>query len=522
MELASMLVRVGITGVSTVESGLSRVDRAVDKTASKGREAGIALEKLQSPLLSAAGAAGSLLAQVTAISAGIAMFSGVGVAARFQSLEVGFTTLLGSAEKARKMLEDLRKMGARTPFNTEELTAYARQLLATGLAGERLIPTLGVVADTIAAMGLGTAEVGRLTRVLGQIRSKEKGLGGNDPIQLSELGINLRDMVNAATGKNMTRSQAESFLDSKSGEEVADILLEGMKRKFGGSAERLGMGTLLGVIQNIGEAFKTIMLPTGALLVPMLTSVAVGIKSLGEGIKNVNDATGGTAGLVVLIGGLWKGASLLTGTISGAVTATRALTLALAQYSGVAMGAAGASAAKGALNPFAGAAAMGPVSRLGGGRILAGNAAAAAKTGFLPALAGFGKSALGKIGGGPAAFIASLGLGFAGSKVGGPAGGALSGIGSGMGIGSLGFLVNPVVGAITTVAGGIIGGIKGYFDAKAAPKGNDPAAQDMKKAADSLRNIELHVIGGGRRAQRVRGEIEIEAAMGRIFATGIG
>jgi hypothetical protein len=520
MELASMLVRVGITGVSTVESGLSRVDRAVDKTASKGREAGIALEKLQSPLLSAAGAAGSLLAQVTAISAGIMTFSGVGVAARFQRLEQGFANILGNRGAARDLIEDLRKMGASTEFNTEELTGFARLLLATGSTAKGVRRELAALADASAFVGGNTGDVGALAVNLSQIRQAIRP-ELEDLKQFGTRGISLGRVVGAATGEQMDTGQAIRRLQSMNGQKAFETILTGMEKAFGGSAIR-NAGTLLGVVQNINEAFSTAMLPTGKLLVPVLTSVAMGIKSLGEGIKNVNDATGGTAGLVVLIGGLWKGATLLTGTISGAVTATRALTLALAQYSGVAMGAAGASAAKNALNPFAGAAAMGPVSRLGGGRILAGNAAAAAKTGFLPALAGFGKSALGKIGGGPAAFIASLGLGFAGSKVGGPAGGALSGIGSGMGIGSLGFLVNPVVGAITTVAGGIIGGIKGYFDAKAAPKGNDPAAQDMKKAADSLRNIELHVIGGGRRAQRVRGEIEIEAAMGRIFATGIG
>lgn len=522
MELASLLVKIGITGVTSVESGLKRVDSAVEKTAKKGGEAGLAFERFESPLLRAAGAAGNLAAQVTAIGAGVALFSGVGIAARFQKLEQGFTNILGSAKAARGLIDDLRRLGASTEFNTEDLVGFSRVLLATGSTAKGVVRELKALADAAAFAWLSTGDVGALSVNLSQIRQAIRP-ELEDLKQFGTRGISLGKVVGAATGTQMDTGQAIRKLQSMSGAKAAETLISGFEKAFGGSAIR-NAGTLLGVVQNLNEAFGTAMLPTGKILVPVLTGIATGIKFLGEGLRRINEVTGGTAGLVVLISGLWRGASLLTGTIGGAISATRALTAAIAQYSDVATGAAVTGGAKNALNPFAGAAAVGPVSTLGGKITLSGGAAAAAKTGILARIAGFGKSALGKIGGGPAAFLASVGLGFLGDKIGGVGGGTISGIGQGVGIGGMiGSLVPGIGTAIGAAVGGLIGGIKGYFDAKNQQAGNDPVAENTKAMANALRDIRAEIVGNsGRRGQRVTSEINIEAAMGRIFATGIG
>ncbi len=522
MEVAGLLVKIGVTGVSTVESGLSRVDRAVDKTASKGREASLALERMQSPLMAAAGAAGSLLAQVTAIGAGIATFSGIGVAARFQKLEQGFTNILGSATAARGLMDDLRKMGASTEFNTEELTGFARLLLATGSTAKGVRRELAALADAASFVGGNTSDVGALAVNMSQIRQAIRP-ELEDLKQFGTRGISLGKVVGAATGKQMDTGQAIRTLQSMNGRKAFETLLTGMEKAFGGSAVR-NAGSLLGVIQNLNEAFGTAMLPTGKLLVPILTGIASGIKAFGEGLGRVNEMTGGSAGLIVLISGLWRGAGLLTGTISTAVSATRALTAAIAQYSGVAVAAAtrGIPAAQFAPGVSLGAP-QGASNRIGGPFGI--RTAISKAGGLLPLLGGMGKSAIGFLGkSGLGGLIASVGLGFLGDKIGGTAGGTLSGIGSGIGIGGMIGSFIPVIGtAVGAAVGGVVGGIKGYFDSRTQQAATDPVAENTKAAVDVLRDIHAQMVGNsGPRGQRVMSEINIEAAMGRILATGIG
>jgi hypothetical protein len=530
MELASLLVRIGITGVGTVESGLSRVDRAVEKTAKKGQDAGFHFEHYRAPLLEAAGAAGLLASNVAQIAAVAGAASGIGIAARFQKLEVGFTNILGSAEKARQLLADLRKLGATTEFNTEDLVGYSRVLLATGSTAQGVTRELRALTDAAAFAGLSTPDVGALSVNLSQIRQALKP-ELEDLKQFGTRGISLDKVVGAAQGRDLKQGEGIRELQKMTGQQAFDTLIQGFEKAFGGSAAK-NAGTLLGVIQNLNEAFGTAMLPTGKLLVPILTSVATGAKAVGEGLGRINEITGGSAGLVFLIGGLWRAKGLLVGTLVTAATATKALTSALAQYS-VAAGAAGAASRIPAAQfaPGVGLGApQGPSNRIGGPFGI--RTAISKAGGVLPMLAGFGKNALKFVGkAGIAGLAADLGLNMLGDKVGGQTGGTLKGIGTGVGIGStLGMIVGSIVpgigtaigGAVGAVAGGLIGGIKGYFDSKNAPKGGgDDVAKNTKQMAESLRDIRAEIVGGGRRLRGATSELEIEAAVGRMIATGI-
>lgn len=68
----------------------------------------------------------------------------------YEQVEVSFTTMLWSAEKAKKMLADLWQFAKETPFEIQGLRSTTKQLLAFWFAQEEIIPTLKGLWDVAA------------------------------------------------------------------------------------------------------------------------------------------------------------------------------------------------------------------------------------------------------------------------------------------------------------------------------------------------------------------------------------
>lgn len=72
----------------------------------------------------------------------------------FQKLEVAFTTMLGSAEKANALMQQLTKTAAITPFDLQGVTQGAKQLLAYGIEAEKVNDTLIHLGDIAAGLSI--------------------------------------------------------------------------------------------------------------------------------------------------------------------------------------------------------------------------------------------------------------------------------------------------------------------------------------------------------------------------------
>lgn len=95
----------------------------------------------------------------------------VNSAADFEQTTLAFEVMLGSAQKADKMLSEIRQFAASTPFNTKELTASARMLVAYGTSAGQVIPTLRMLGDVSAAMGKDLP-IERLTYLYGTLQTQ--------------------------------------------------------------------------------------------------------------------------------------------------------------------------------------------------------------------------------------------------------------------------------------------------------------------------------------------------------------
>lgn len=101
-----------------------------------------------------------------ATAAGLAGAAAVKMSADFAASKTAFTTLLGSAEKAEKMLSDLQRFAADTPFELPGLTKSAQKLLAFGFAAQDIIPIMSAVGNAIALVGGGQEAIDGVIRAL--------------------------------------------------------------------------------------------------------------------------------------------------------------------------------------------------------------------------------------------------------------------------------------------------------------------------------------------------------------------
>lgn len=116
-----------------------------------------------------------------------------------EQLNIAFTTFLGSAEKAKKLLGELNKFAIITPFTPDQVNKAAQALLAFGVQGKDIIPTLKMLGDVSSGTGKDLTE---MAIIFGQIRSTGR-LMGQDLLQLINAGFNPLQVISEKTGKSV-------------------------------------------------------------------------------------------------------------------------------------------------------------------------------------------------------------------------------------------------------------------------------------------------------------------------------
>lgn len=121
-------------------------------------------------------------------------------AANLQDIAIAFEVMLGSGEKAQKLLEDLSDFAKITPFNLTDLQKYTQQLLAFGVAEEDIISTMSDLGNI--AAGVGRDKLPQLIYALGQVKAKTV-LSGEELKQFTETGVPLIEELARVTGHSI-------------------------------------------------------------------------------------------------------------------------------------------------------------------------------------------------------------------------------------------------------------------------------------------------------------------------------
>src|SRR3990167_9448424 len=110
----------------------------------------------------------------TAAAGALALVGGAALksAANYEQQRIAFETMLGSADKARELLEDVTQFAKTTPFEIPGVVDATKRLLAYGSTQEEVLDELKVLGDISA--GVGTDKLPQLILAFGQVRAQGK------------------------------------------------------------------------------------------------------------------------------------------------------------------------------------------------------------------------------------------------------------------------------------------------------------------------------------------------------------
>lgn len=251
------------------------------------------------------------------LSVGLTLpFAAAGAAAIKMAMDmeqttIAFTSMLGSADAAKKHLEALKDFAAKTPFEFTELTQASKRMMAFGFEAEKVVPMLRDIGDATSALGLGSEGINRITRALGQMQAKGK-VSGEEMMQITEAGIPgwryLAEAMGVTTAEVMKMSEQGLIPASK----AIDAILAGMRGDFGGmmaAQSKTAAGQLSNLkdsITAVGTSLGEVMLPTVKSAIGLVSALADTLKGMSPEMQQIVVTTGllaASLGPIMKIGG---------------------------------------------------------------------------------------------------------------------------------------------------------------------------------------------------------------------------
>ena len=151
--------------------------------------------------------------------------SGIEYNATLEQSAIKWETLLGTQEKANKMLQDIQKFAKDTPFEQMGVEAMATQLHNAGFEGEALFNQISKFGDLAGAFGIQSDSLQEMVRQYSQV--KQAGVAYTEDLNIlqdrgipiykalaKELGINTADVKKWASEGKISSDVYQSALDS--------------------------------------------------------------------------------------------------------------------------------------------------------------------------------------------------------------------------------------------------------------------------------------------------------------------
>lgn len=215
-----------------------------------------------------------------------AIMGSVGVIynSQMEQYMAGFTTMLGSADKATKHINELKEFAAKTPFEMSDLAQASTTLQAFGVDVKEVTPDLKMLGD----ISLGNKEkFNGLALVFGQVKSQGK-LMGQDLMQMINNGFNPLQVISEKTGKSMSQLKDEMSKGKITYEMVADAMKIATSEggMFAGAMDKQSQ-TMSGLLSTLKDNLGAL---AGKLAEPIFKLAKKGMEDFLPVLDNVSAA----------------------------------------------------------------------------------------------------------------------------------------------------------------------------------------------------------------------------------------
>ena len=217
-------------------------------------------------------------------------------AANLESMNAEFEVMLGNADAARYLVQQIQGMAAATPFETAGLVANVRMMMAFGQTANQAMDALKFLGDVA---GSSQEKLDRLTLAYSQVMATGK-LQGQDLLQFVNAGFNPLQVLSEKTGKSM----AQLRKDMEKGAISADMVrtafetVTGPGGRFFGNTEKQSQ-TLNGLWSTMVDNIKILMAELGGKLVPFVKAVVRGLIDMSDAIAGAYRQLGDFFGLML-------------------------------------------------------------------------------------------------------------------------------------------------------------------------------------------------------------------------------
>ena len=231
------------------------------KLDTKGFESG--LNKISSTGVAIGNLMADVIKQVAQTISEVAKM-GVEYNAQIETYQTALTTLTGSAEEANKIIEQVKKDAASTPFEVASLVKGNQLLISAGLSAEQARDDILALGNAISATGGGEEELSRMVINLQQIKNVGKA-SALDIKQFAYAGIDVYGLLADYTGK--TREEVTDLEISY--EDLTGALKFASKEggKYFNAMEKQSK-TFNGQLSNLKDNFMAFL---GEVTIPMFT-----------------------------------------------------------------------------------------------------------------------------------------------------------------------------------------------------------------------------------------------------------
>lgn len=212
---------------------------------------------------------------------------------KIEQLEISFSTLLGSQEKANSLLAELKSYGTVTPYDTEGLAQAARLMLSYGMSANKVMPMLKAIGDL--AMG-DKEKLQSLALAFSQMSASGR-VYKQDLNQMVNAGFNPLQIIAEKTGKSIGELNDELSAGKISVNQIEQAFIDATSKggKFHNMINNMS-NSLEGKIASMADEWENLKAAIGGLSSPAVIGAidmtTWGIQKLTNAIEQLKAALG--------------------------------------------------------------------------------------------------------------------------------------------------------------------------------------------------------------------------------------
>lgn len=244
----------------------------------------------------------------------------VNVRGQFQQLEIAFSTMLKSKEKADKLMSELVDIAAKTPFDLQGVASSAKQMIAYGSSAENVGDELVMLGNVAAGVGSQLSEIAYL---YGTLRTQGRAYA-TDIRQFAGRGIPIYEELAKVLG--VTKDEVSGLVTAgKVGFKEVEQAFKNMTSESGiyYNLMQEQSKSLTGQLSNLGDAWDTMLNEIGKDTQGIASSGISAVKGLIENYETVGKVL---LGLIATYG-TYKTALIVTSITQDALTARMELAI---------------------------------------------------------------------------------------------------------------------------------------------------------------------------------------------------